>query len=32
MIVLTVQHLQKAFGGNAELKDVSFTLQDGQRM
>ena len=32
MIVLTVQHLQKAFGGNAVLKDVSFTLQDGQRM
>lgn len=32
MIVLTVQGLKKAFGGNAVLKDVSFTLQNGQRM
>ena len=32
MIVLTVQNLQKSFGGNAVLKDVSFTLQDRQRM
>ncbi len=32
MIILTVQNLQKAFGGNEVLKDVSFTLQDGQRM
>ena len=32
MIVLTVQNLQKAFGGNQVLKDVSLTLQDRQRM
>ena len=32
MIILTVQNLQKAFGGNAVLKDVSFTLQDKERM
>ncbi len=32
MIVLSVQNLQKAFGGNQVLKDVSFVLQDYQRM
>ena len=32
MIVLTVQNLHKAFGGNVVLKDVSLTLQDRQRM
>jgi len=32
MIILTVQNLQKSFGGNAVLKDVSLTLQDRQRM
>ena len=32
MIILTIQNLRKAFGGNAVLKDVSLTLQDHQRM
>ena len=32
MIILTVQNLQKAFGGNAVLKNVNLTLQDHQRM
>lgn len=32
MIILSVQNLQKAFGGNQVLKDVSFVLQDHQRM
>ena len=32
MIVLSVQNLQKSFGGNHVLKDVSFVLQDHQRM
>ena len=32
MIILTVQNLQKAFGGNAVLKDVNLVLQDHQRM
>ncbi|MBR1584668.1 MAG: ABC-F family ATP-binding cassette domain-containing protein, partial [Clostridia bacterium] len=32
MIILTVQNLHKAYGGNVVLKDVSFTLQDRQRM
>ena len=32
MIVLTIQNLQKAFGGNVVLKDVNITLQDHQRM
>ncbi|MBR3109510.1 MAG: ABC-F family ATP-binding cassette domain-containing protein [Clostridia bacterium] len=32
MIVLTIQNLHKAFGGNVVLKDVSLTLQDHQRM
>ena len=32
MIVLSVQNLQKSFGGNVVLKDVSFVLQDHQRM
>ena len=32
MIVLTVQNLQKSFGGNSVLKNVNLTLQDHQRM
>ena len=32
MIILTVQNLHKAFGGHVVLKDVSFTLQEKQRM
>ncbi len=32
MIILTIQNLHKAFGGNVVLKDVSLTLQDRQRM
>ena len=32
MIVLTIQNLHKAFGGNTVLKDVNLTLQDHQRM
>ncbi len=32
MIVLSVQNLHKSFGGNEVLKDVSFVLQDHQRM
>ncbi len=32
MIVLTIQNLRKAFGGNEVLKDVNLTLQDHQRM
>jgi len=32
MIILTIQNLHKAFGGNVVLKDVSMTLQDHQRM
>lgn len=32
MIILTIQNLQKAFGGNRVLKDVNLTLQDHQRM
>ena len=32
MIILTIQNLHKAFGGNVVLKDVSLTLQDHQRM
>ncbi len=32
MIILSVQHIKKAFGGNQVLRDVSFTLQSGQRM
>ena len=32
MIILTIQNLRKAFGGNAVLKDVNLTLQDHQRM
>ena len=32
MIILTVQNLKKAFGGNVVLKDVNLTLQDHQRM
>ncbi len=32
MIILSLQHIQKSFGANAVLKDVSLTLQAGQRM
>lgn len=32
MIILTIQNLHKAFGGNVVLKDVSMTLQEHQRM
>ena len=32
MIILSVRDLQKAYGGNAVLKHVNLTLQDGQRM
>ena len=32
MIILSIQNLRKAFGGNEVLKDVSLTLQDRQRM
>ena len=32
MIVLAVQHLTKSFGGHEVLKDVSFTLQQGDRL
>ena len=32
MIILSIQNLQKAFGGNAVLKDVNLILQDHQRM
>ena len=32
MIILTVQNLHKAFGGNVVLKDVNMTLQERQRM
>ena len=32
MILLSLQGVQKSFGTNEVLRDVSFTLQDGQRM
>ena len=32
MIILSVRDLQKAYGGNAVLKHIDLTLQDGQRM
>ncbi len=32
MIILSLQHIQKSFGANAVLKDVSLTLQAGQRL
>ncbi len=32
MIILSIQNLQKAFGGNVVLKDVNLILQDHQRM
>lgn len=32
MIILSVQNVQKAFGGNEVLRNVSLTLQSGQRM
>lgn len=32
MILLSLQHIHKAFGVNVVLKDASLTLQDGQRM
>ena len=32
MIVLSTQNVAKSFGVNEVLKDVSFTLQQGERM
>lgn len=32
MIILSLQHIQKSFGANVVLKDVSLTLQAGQRL
>lgn len=32
MIILALQGIQKSFGTNEVLRDVSFTLQDGERM
>ena len=32
MIILSLQHIQKSFGANAVLKDISLTLQAGQRL
>lgn len=32
MIVLSAQHITKSFGVNAVLKDVSFTIQQGERI
>ena len=32
MIILTLSHIVKAFGVNVVLKDVSMTLQQGQKM
>ncbi len=32
MIILSLQHIQKSFGANSVLKDVSLTLQAGNRM
>ena len=32
MIILSLQHIQKSFGANAVLKDISLTLQSGQRL
>ncbi len=32
MIILTLEHIQKSFAGKAVLKDVSLTLQNGERM
>ena len=32
MIVLSAQNVAKAFGVNVVLKDVSFTLQQGDRI
>ena len=32
MILLSLQGIKKSFGANEVLRDVSFTLQDGQRM
>ena len=32
MIILSIQNLHKAFGGNVVLKDVNLTLQDHQRI
>ncbi len=32
MIILSLQHIQKSFGANAVLKDVSLTLQSGRRL
>ena len=32
MIILSLQHIQKSFGANAVLKDISLTLQAGRRL
>jgi ATP-binding cassette subfamily F protein 3 len=32
MIILSLAHIQKSFGANTVLKDVSLTLQSGQRL
>jgi len=32
MIILSLQHIQKSFGANVVLKDISLTLQAGQRL
>ena len=32
MIILEIRGIEKAFGGNEVLKNVSMTLQNGQRM
>ena len=32
MILLSLQHVQKAFGTNEVLKDVCMTLQTGERL
>ena len=32
MILLSLQNVQKSFGVNEVLRDVSFVLQDGERM
>ncbi|MBQ2699529.1 MAG: ABC-F family ATP-binding cassette domain-containing protein [Clostridia bacterium] len=32
MIILSLQNIKKAFGGNEVLRDVCLTLQEGQRM
>ena len=32
MIILSTQELQKSFGGDTVLRDISFALQKGERM